>query len=488
MTAIISNATETTHAPGKVANGKINYDEFTSPEHTSWKTHRNLTTVIDEDEAGYRGCLGLALLINAVNCDSWTQVPKGQGDPLTFVPNNTVSWASLTDVPIGYFRIGAKKREVHWGTVRPTSLRFGMPMLARGTETHQFDFRAFPFDRAKVSAVGGKTLHVSPPPDTLNPTDHPRLFRVFNALEWAMTTTAFAFRKNWQPQRDKLAEALGYSYDPRQKLLAFGGGIYGGVARPYQWMPKAYIAFPESIRDAVYDRSTRAIGSPDMMPIYSEGLREAFVNDMGQYLAYRAPFAGRVANVDRVFYRGIPVLSFLLKGDRGERQVVRFFRDTCHVRKGLRTKFEAGDVIAEEQFDAALPDNWYALSPKARWDKWTWSLVPHRLDAVCRLWFERCGLSLKDGLVHFPAQIASLAALSSAVDGDLFWEVSNCLEYYTEDCDAVVFPTIQIRNWYDMTGALPGDVFYDVRPNDPRFETYQDQVKRVAGKRRPAKK
>lgn len=481
-----AHAPETTPAPGKVATGKIDYAEFNSPEHESWRTHRDLTAVIAEDEAGYRGCLGLALLISSVGCDSWTQVPQGTATTLTFVPDGTVSWASMVDVPVGYFRLAAKKREVHWAAVRPTSVRFGMPALVRGTETHQFDFRAFPFDKARVRA-GGKTLHVRPSPDALNPADHPQLFRVFNALEWAMTTTAFSFRKNWRPRRDKLAEALGYAYDPEQKLLAFGGGIYDGVARPYQWMPRAYIAFPDRVREAVYDRATRATGSPEMLPIYSEGLREAFVNDMGQYLAYRVPFAGRVAHVERTTYRGIPVLSFLLKGDRGERQVVRFFRDACHVRKGVRAVFAAGDVIAEEKFDAALPKNWYAMSPRVRWDKWTWSLVPHRLDAVCRLWFDRCGLQLKDGLVHYPAQIASLAALSSAVDGDLFWEVSNCLEYYAEDCDAVVFPTIQVRNWYDTSGSLPGDVFYDLTPNDPRFESYRDQSRRVAD-RRAAKK
>lgn len=462
----------------------INYAQFVSPEHLAWKAHRELMLNVAREEAGYRGCIGLALIINAVGADSWAEIPGGENERRVFIPDNTVSWASIVDIPVGYFGLDGRKRDVHWASVRPTTVKFGMPALARETETLQCDFRAFPFDKAKVRTHEGDVVTVGPGPDALNTAHYPQLFRVFNALEWAMTTTAFAFRRNWQPKRDKVAKALGYEYDPEKKLLAFGGGVYDGAARPYQWMPQAYIGFPHHLREHVFDRATRATGSPQMLPVYSPGLREAFLNAMGQYLGYRAPFDGRVDRIDRAFYKGIPVLAFTLKGDRGEHEVVRFFRETCQVRKPVRTRFKAGDVVAEERFDMALPEDWYERSPAMRWDKWLWSLMPHRLDPVMRLWFERCAVSLSPGLVHFPAQTASLAAFSSAVDGELFWEVSNCMEYYSDTCDALVFPTMQIRNWYDLSGWLPGDVAFDLNPYDHRFESYQEQRERVAKDRR----
>lgn len=468
--------TSKTNSTGTVK-ARINYEALTSPEHIDWKHHRQLTTVIPTDDAGYRGCIGLALLINSTNSDSWSIVPAGKGIlPKTFVPDKTVAWASIVDVPIGYFRVDSVKRETHWSTVRPTTMKFGMPCLTNQNIAHAYDFRVIPHDtRSKTPGSKADPLNI-----TLNPSANMQLFRVFNKLEWAMTTTAFCFRRDWCGKRKAMCDALGVRSDPEQKVLAFGGGLYDGVADPKQWMPKAYVAFPEKLREIVYDRATRATGSPTMLPVHGAGLREAFVDAMGQKLAYRATFDGQVASVERSLYMGIPVLSFILRGDRGERDVVRFFRETCVVRKAVRTKFKAGDVIAEESFDVDLPTDWYFRTPQARWDRWTWLLVPRRLDAVMRLWFERQAVWLKPGLVHYPAQISSLAALSSAVDADLFWEVGDSLEFFDDASDSLVFPTLRIDTWHDMTGVLPGDVSYDLTPKDVRFESRQDQVARVA--------
>lgn len=464
----------------------INYAEFNSPEHVSWKNHRQLLRNMDPREAGYRGCIGLALIVNAVNADSWAEIPGGENDRRVFVPDRTVSWASLVDVPIGYFGLAGRKRDVHWASVRPTTLRYGLPALARETETVQCDFRAFPFDKARVKTAEGRPVTVYPTPDALNPAHHPQLFRAFNALEWAMTTNAFAFRNRWQPKREEVAKALGYEFDPAKKLLAFGGGVYDGAARPQQWMPQAYIAFPARLKGEVFDRATRAPGPHGAEPKYAYGLCEAFLAAVGQHLAYRAPFDGVVTSVDRGVYRGVPVLAFTLQGDRGEHEVVRFFRDTCLVRKPSRVRFKAGEVVAEERFDATLPTNWYTRDTPwraDRWDRWVPALLPRRLDAVMRLWFERTAVSLSPGLVHYPTQVASVAALGGAVDGELYWEVSNCLDYYADDCDAIVFPPVPIHNWYDLVGWLPGDVSYDLHPTDHRFESYAEQKERVARER-----
>lgn len=453
------------------------YDDASGEEQKVWKAHRKLVRSIEADEAGYRGCIGFALLVNATNADSWKSFPIGNGSHKAFVPDDTVSWASMVDVPIGYFKLRQQKREVHWATVRPTTKKFGMPQIAFGTETYAFDFRSFPFDPTRVR-MGERVTDMIPSEDTLQPSQHPQLMRLFNALDWAMTSTAFTFRKTWKPKRDQLAKALDREYKPDQKLLAFGQSVYDSVARPHEWMPQAYIAFPYAMWDDVYDRTTRATGSSHMLPVYSEGLREAFVDAMGSHCEYKARFDGVVASVDRIKYRDMTVLEFQLRGDRGEHETVRFL-PACTVHKNYRTRFKGGDVIATDKYRQTLPEDWFSLSHRERWDRWVHRLIMGRMDDVCRLWFERAGIVLEDGFVHFPSQIASFAALSSAADASLYWDVTNSLEYYREDCDAIVFPTLQLRNWHDLTGHLPGDVLFNLQPNDRRFETYADQVARI---------
>lgn len=467
------------------------YADSNSDDQKVWKQHRKLTRAIEEDEAGYRGCIGLAMLVNGTTSDSWKSFMQPDGHSKMFMPDNTISWASMVDVPIGYFKLRHGKREVHWATVRPTTQKFGMPQLAFGTESYAFDFRSFPFDPTRVR-MGKHVTDMIPTFDTLQPAQHPQLMRVFNALEWAMTSTAFTFRKTWQPQRQLLADALDREYNPNQKLLAFGDAIYDSVARPNQWMPKAYIAFPYAMWDEVYDRATRATGSSDMLPVYSQGLRDAFVDDMGHNCEYVARFAGIVDSVERVKYRNMWVLEFQLKGDRGEHDTVRFL-EACTIHKGRRTRFKAGDRIAEDKYKQPLPEDWYSISHRERWDRWIARLLVGKMDHVCRLWFERSGVVLEDGCVHFPSQISSLAALSGAISGSLYWDVTDGLEYFKEDCDAIVFPTVQIRNWHNLIGALPGDVTFDFTPDDQRFESYADQVARIsksgrAGKKKPRPK
>ncbi len=470
----------------KLLTGRINYDHFTSNEHKSWKLHRQLLLQLEEDDAGYRGCFGISLVVDSSTIDSWTTVTTKPGvGSLVFIPDSTVRWATLVDVPIGYFRLGERSREVHWATVRPTTMKFGVPALVRGSEGRDaWDFRSFPFDKAKMKTPSGRVVQLDAFPDTLKPDSFPQLFRVFNALEWGMTTTAFSYRKNWAYAKKHMFDALGYPYDEGKKLLAFGKNVYDSVARPAQWMPRAYLAFRESHRDDVFDAVTRVgYGGPGAPPVYPDGLKEAFVDAMGTGFAYRAQFDGRVAAVGRIVHRGVAAVEVVLKGDRGERTVVRFTLEGCVLRKRVRDTFVAGDVIGEERLEAGVPPHWYDIPWYSRWEKTAARLLSaRRLDPVMRLWFERQAYHLKEGYVHFASQISSIAALGLASDEHLFWEVSDSLDYYHDDSDSMIFPTVQIRGWCDLRGGLPGDVAYDLNPADHRYEEYADQKARIAAR------
>ena len=467
----------------------VNYALLDTIEHRNWKSHRELMSHVDERDAGYRGCVGLAMLINSTNADSWLQLPSLAGTTKTFVPDSTVEWASMVDVPLGYFRLSTgdskvhRNREVHWATARKTTMKFGMPHLVRGSEGDRaWDFRSIPHGKTVVKPAfsGGKTFTVQPPKDVLNTDTNRQLFRVFNAIEWAMTTTAFAFRANWAYAKIALHKALGYAKDPGVKILAYGDGFYDGAAPPSAWMPKAYLAFPERLREGIFDRATRPVPDSDVPPAYGEGLRWAFVDALGDALAYRAPFSGTVSSVQRRLYRGIPVVSVMLRGDQGEVAIVPFFQETARIVKAPRSRFLAGDIIGEERLDRDLPENWYTIQPAKRWEQFAPNLVhPRIVDAVMRLWFLRSGVNLVDGFVHYPSRMASVAALSAASDEHLFWEVSDSLEYFRDDADALIFPPIPVRGWADLTGYLPGEVSYDLNPADSRYESYYDQRVRI---------
>lgn len=450
-------------------NAGIDFAQFATAEHEKWKLHRRMAMAVSKRAAGadFRGCFGLAMAVTGFTQDSWQTV----GEDMLFVPDNTVSWATLTDLPRGVMQLTPERKPVHWATVRPTTVKYGVPTLARGTEKEfAWDFRAMPFSTTRVpdDVLGERT--VRPPAHVMDSAKFRHLFRVFNAVETAMTTTATNTMPLWKPHAGLVRDLLGVAQDdPAKPLYAFGDKYFDEAASPYDWFPRAYLAFPEAIRDKVYDRSTRPASFTKAGPTYTPGLRAAFVDAVGEGLAYRARFQGKVTAVTRATYMNLPVTEFKLVGDRGEEETIRFFRETCQIRKGFNTRFGVGDVIANERLDAKVPTTWYDKAFAARWYVCEHRLLPNRIDPVLRCWFDRQGVSLKEGYVHFPAQVASVAALSSADERHLFWEVNGGVDYLVDDIDAFVFPPVTIDRWFFLTGCLPGDVRYDLTPSHPAY-------------------
>lgn len=455
---------------------QLDFDGIDSVEHATWRNHRDVMRLVDADAIRYRGCIGLAAVIDTQTTDSWAdRIGK------KFVPDATLRWASLVDIPPENFRVGRKAREIHWATVRPTTVQYGVPRLAFGSETDAFDFRSFPYDPVEVPGPAGPVTHV-PPKDTLRPSLHPQLFRVFNALEWAMTSTAFHFRRAWAAGREQFCEHLGLRHGPDTKALLFGDGVYDGVARPVAWMPQAYLGFPEETLPELFDRSTRpgmiGPGGGSERVVYKDSLKEAFVDALGTNLGHRAEFDGRVEQVVQHQFAGCPCIAVTLVSDRGVRETLRFHYD-ARLRHRVGAGFKRGDLIADERFASQLPPDWYDRSPVTRWERWLERIIPGRVEILLRLWFERQAVRLVDGLVHLPAAVSSVAAFSTADDAALVWDVKDSLDYFNGDCDAMIFPTIQISAWDQLRGQLPGDVTYDFTPNDPRFETMQARRQRV---------
>jgi hypothetical protein len=338
----------------------------------AYQQHRALVRAIDFQEVGNRGCFGLALVVDSTTQDSWVR----HGEQM-FLSDKVVRWASLVDVPAGHFQLTGPPREVHWATVRPTTVRCGVPLLARGEETLKTDFRLIP------GSFGA-----------INPADRPQLFRVFVALEWAMTTTAFHHRHPWVPHREHLLRALNVpKEDAAEPIYLFGGDAYSTIQRPSDWMPRAYVGFPEDRRDWLFDRTTRHPGWEE--PAYPEGMRRAFVASLADRLRHAAPFAGRVTGVRPVVYRGVNALRVELTGERGEVDVSLFSRGAEVRRRGETLAY--GDTVGLEPhgLPAAASDK-----PGLVWKAVTKTVGARNVDDLMRLWFDRHVVELEPGLVH----------------------------------------------------------------------------------------
>jgi len=449
--------------------GKLDFNALgTSPEHQTWKKHRELLLNVSGDAAGFRGCIALGLLVRRVVGEAMLWGNK------KFLHNADVDWLSITDIPSGFFKMLRRRREVHWATRRQATTRFGMPVLSFGSEgSAAWDFRSMPFDSATLSdTVEGVDVQINHSPDVLSPSEHPQLFRALNALEWAATSTAFSYRGTWQAEKEHLFQTLGKKLsNPEDRLVVFGNNILmNHVERPDVWMPKAYLGFPLQLAGKLYDRATRPLaGGP---PYFSDDLRRLAVKTIND--PYVAPYAGQVVKIVREVYHGLPAvaLHLVLSNNKKYTHVIRFGQQAKIFRQ-QGAYFKAGEALGQENF--ILTPDWESKSPYTRWDKWLPRLLSPHFDAGIRVWFERQLVQFTPGVIHAPSAIAAVAALGNALDeSHLLWDVSPSERYFNATCDTYVFPTIQIMRWDDFRGTLPGGVAYDLNPADPRFLTVEE--------------
>jgi hypothetical protein len=417
--------------------GKI-YAAKGTAEQESWKAHRKFVREnVSVDACGYRACIGIAMLSLGGEIIA---LPDGDGIR-TFVANNDAKWLTLVDVPVGHWTLHAEKREVHVAAVRQAERKFGLPFLT--SVEHEYDFRKYP-------CVGSAV-------DTVDPSDL-QAFKVFNALERAMTSTACHFRQEWAGTKPAWKDFSGSDVP-----FAFGESGKTNFERPQLWMPRPFFGFPYQDKSKIFDRVT---GIGVARPVYPRGLLVRFVEALEGNLAYYAKFNGQVAEVTRTSHCGQRTLMLRLVGERGEQDFVPLHEASAVLHKGLGERFEFGDAIAIQAVQRGLPSRWRNMNFENKCDHIQELPEFHH---IARTWFEREAISVLPGVVHYPSQIAGLAVTQS-LDVELYWELRKAsIAYVRDDCEALIFPTIQIAKWDELTGVLPGEVNYDFTPKDTRF-------------------
>ncbi len=428
------------------------FSQFNSPEHAAWRRHRQLLLQIRARDV-WRGCMGLALIT--------THPSSGVVKPgRLFVPDEHVRWVSLVDIPRHHFRL-RRPREVHWAAVYRTRVRHGMPTIG-GDVDAAYDFRIMPFDRIRHGAQ-----IVEHGPDALDPVESPDLFRVLNAVNWAMTGTAFFCRAAWRARREGFLESIPKNLGHEAGVLPFGDGRQQATAKPATWMPRAYLAFRDKHRDKVFDWATRS-GLSDDFPHYSYLLKLRLCEDLGRSMPVCAPISGTFVCAARSTFQGMATLALVFERSACERQIVQVTAQ-ARIRVLPSQSVREGDVVA---FDGPenVPADWDALSLQKRWNRVLPKLLPRsRFETWVRLWFERQFVTIRDGFVHVPSNLAALAAKSHAVAEALHWDLAPAMEHYNEAVDAFVFPPLRLKAWQQYTGVLPGEVVFDFTPRDMRF-------------------
>jgi hypothetical protein len=205
------------------------FDHFDSDQHRLWKQDRLLRQRVPLRQT-WRGCLGLAALFHAVE---HTEYPT---DAHALVPNRTITWLALRDIPPGHFPSvrAMNRRDVQYVNTATATLRHGMPVIDFTQNVREaWDLRFMPFGTYERSVDGYGSETFCGRGDVLNCDERPREFAVLNRLSAAMTRFAICaadshgrpLRRPWSALRHQDQTALLPSL-------------------PAQWMPRPYLSFP----------------------------------------------------------------------------------------------------------------------------------------------------------------------------------------------------------------------------------------------------
>jgi hypothetical protein len=416
------------------------------PEQANWREHESALGGVPRYHVQYRGCFGIALVVASEDEGTW----RDYGGRVV-LPDASLSWATLVDIPEKHY--GRNGAPVTLASVRPTRCRFGMPTIGRPDHSWRFDL---PPQTTEGMA--------KPRGDVLSPTTQPQLTRVFNAVNWSMSSTAFQYRAAWKGGVDTYRKQLGLG-DGAPSLIYGDGKFYRRADRPRAWMPTPLLAFDMDDTDysvgALFDQCTtlaRHVGRH-----YTADFRDHFVQNLAE--PFLAPFPGTLVGVHR-------------EGSGSTEHVVVSLRpsgspETVRLRFGHRVRilverarpFGKGTPLCEEVF---------GISPKIRTDYERFDhiarLLGDKFENFVRNWFARQIVTIEPDHVHVPASLAATAAVWGADEARLAWDVTRSVEYFNTSAGAFVFPPVQIDRWDGLSGTLPGAVAYSVMPDDLRIQ------------------
>lgn len=417
----------------------------------AWAEHRHIVDAVAKAEQ-WRACIGWG--VAPVRQDDSDACCQAVGSHV-FISNGDLAWFTICDIPVQAW-YGARKL-VQWGEVRQAVAKYGMPTLTK-------------------QAIAGWNLSVKPGEghrDALDPEQHAVEAKILNAINWAMTSSAVLQRSKWGSVKQTFCEKLGLS----EPAIMTGEGTIENT-QPVDWAPRPYLAFDvEKHRSLVslFDAATLPIGGKDRY--YIDPFKLRFCKDLDDGMPIRSPAEGTLGQPMRNPNTNVPMLSIPIKGSG------RSLTTTTRVKLKLKPgdKVEIGQVIGHDAPIDGLPDGWADAYLYQKWDRFLMRgkcYPPFMVEEILRAWFTRHCLLISGKYVHVPAELAGVAAIGTAIDEALIWDLGPIMDYYNEPCNAFIFPPVRIGQWDRFKGKLL-DIPYDVQPHDSRFMSREEKLDEV---------
>lgn len=459
------------------------FDELGGADQELWLAHRQLLSAMPRFAVGNRGCIGLGMSANTLAITEYDATR-------IFVPDDGVIWYAMQDVPIGKWATSLN-REVHLASIRRTGFRYGMPYL--GELLHQFDFRRRPYDAKQH----GDAIHVSNE-ECLKPSKFEQAFRAFNAIEWAMTSTAYFYRTTWMSKVDEFYKAVGLERNGKRQLL-YGQGVFDDSPPPTHWLPQPYLGFPIANAAKLYDASTK-LGLAATQRTYGVSFKQMLLDDVEAGMPVPSPIRGRVVAIEKGKFEGMPCKYVVVRDvdepeDLSDPENPKMAHvgtgQSCRqpVLKGFKARVRIGDTVARGGclgWDGPeVPEGFGRRSLYAKWYEILPKLFNGSVEVVIRMWFERQHVRLTPGYLHMPAALTAAAAMTLSDETQLYWNIAPAMNYYNEPLETFVFPCVRQGLWNEFRIDLLPELEMDVRLNqDHRFWDWPMDSIRVGERRR----
>lgn len=377
------------------------------------RLHADHAAVLDSVHplvVGWRGCVGVALIL-----DGEAAAPAGEGTTgMAFVPNDRLTWVTGVDVPVPW--ISGQARPSHLMQVRRAALRYGAPILDQTTVTSEFDYWDGPTRRLR-----------------------PDLVLAFNGINAAMTSTAFAYRKDWRPYRaGRWAE---FARTPAGRVILGGRDYEAAIVKDYGWIPHPWVDVDPRRAGTAFER-LKKLG-------YTTTFREIAADLFVAGMLVVAPVEGYFTGTSPLVADGVKYTQFNFRDAGGGRHaVVATAKARVTSQKGLPV-FRGTQVGAD---GPPVPPGFTDWSRDRQWGELTRAYTPGALELVLgntfSAMFRRVG-----GRWLLPYEAIGADVSYSFSEGGLWWEVSGIAVNdfsLAGDGRIHIMPTVRMEAWDDF--------------------------------------
>lgn len=398
----------------------------------TYKRHAALMSKLDPNIAGWRGCTGIALLL-----DGEVQAPEGGRTGLGFVRNDQLTWLTAIDIPVPWMT--GLAHAAHMMQFRRAALRYGSPMLDQSSLIREFDYWDGPKSELEL------------PVDWIAAAD---------GVNNAMTSTAFVFRSVWKKHADVYEEYTGVKGEPQ---VIIGDHNHNPVVvKDYRWVPRPWVGVDPRNAATLYKRLREGT--------YTDAFRRVVVDLFAAGMPISSPVDGYFTGVSPLDQNGMRYTQFNFRERNGAKHaVVATAAATVSSARGMPVA--RGTEVGKD--GPPVGRAFYHMPLLKQWNEVVRAYAPEVLDLVLGNAFSALFKQIGKSWL-LPYAVLGQDISYSFGTGELWWDVSTlCDRNFDLSGQGRIFicPTMRMVSWDAFRDHL-GMVALDLTPTDPRFRSY----------------